>query len=53
MQHDDGKELMEAKFDEVPGYRKVFYIALAVGASYLAWVFTFGSHFFSVAGGGH
>ena len=46
------RERMETKFDEVPGYRRVFYIALAVGASYLAWLFAFGSHFFNT-GGGH
>ena len=44
---------MEAKFDEVPGYRKVFWIAFTIGIIYLGCVLAFGSHFFSVAGGGH
>ncbi|MCK4911780.1 MAG: hypothetical protein KAR83_09060 [Thermodesulfovibrionales bacterium] len=47
------RELMETRHEEVPGYRRVFYIALATGIIYLGWLFAFGSHFFSVSGGGH
>ncbi len=46
------RDPMEAKFDEVPGYKKVFYIAFAIGVLYLASVFIFGSRLMS-AGGGH
>ncbi len=53
MEHNDGKEIMETKFDEVPGYKKVFYVAFATGVAYLLWAFTYGSHFFNSGGAVH
>lgn len=32
-------ELLELKHDEVPGYKKAFYIAFTVGSLYLATLF--------------
>jgi hypothetical protein len=46
----DHKELMELKHEAVPGYKKVFYAAFALGLIYLGLIFTFGRHFFEAGG---
>lgn len=41
MEQDREKELMELRHEPVPGFRTAFFIALAAGVLYLAYVFVF------------
>lgn len=36
---EEHKEIMELKHEAVPGYKKIFYIILAIGSLYLAFIF--------------
>ena len=37
-------ELMELGHEAVHGYRKILFIALGLGAAYLAWILMFWDH---------
>ena len=38
---ENDKDNLELKHDEVPGYRKIFYVVFAVGVIYLSITFFF------------